>query len=140
MTMPSRVPDDTTGRHRSALADKLARWSAQPVRALNRRVVIWTALTMVLILMLSRGQPDQAASVRGICLIGMGAHGALHFVLRGVLERLAASGMAEAGLALRAYLAPERITSLDLAFAWASLGAAVSLYWAAVGHAAGIAG
>ncbi len=127
MAMPSQLPRDDADLRRSILAKKLSRWAAQPLCDVNRRAVIWTALSMLLIVMISRGSPEQAAFVRGVCMVGMGGHGVLHILLRGFLQGLAAKGLPEAGLALRRYLAPDRISSLDLVIAWAALGAAVSL-------------
>jgi hypothetical protein len=109
------------------------------VRYPNQRAVIGTALTMLLMLFVSGRDTDQASFIQSVSTVLLSVHALLHLTILSVLRRFSDQGMAEAALALRAYLSPTRITSLDLAIAWAAFAAAVSLYGvifpaAAVGH------
>ena len=106
----------------------LDRWAAQPLAAVNRRSVMWTGLTMFLIISVSRHEPLQAVIVRNVAFIMMGIHGLLHVLLLGLLDWLRDKGVPEAESARGAYLAPRRISNLDLAVSWALLVAAVSLF------------
>ena len=83
---------------------------------------------MMLLVFMSQGDPGQVVFIRNIAMLFIGIHGFWYVALLNVLGKLRDKGMAEAGEALRCYLAPRRITNLDLAIAWAAFLGLVSLY------------
>jgi len=129
MSSGSRDPNNSPVPQRqvSAIAANLAEWAAQPVKAINRRAVLWTGISMAFVVFASRHDPQQASFARNVAMIFISVHGLLYIMLQRTLTWLRDRGMVEAGLALRAYTAPRRITNLDLAIAWAAFAAIISL-------------
>lgn len=132
---PSRRQPTQEGKSRVGMT--LERWAAQPIARINRRSVVWTGLAMLLLVSASGHDPGQVAFVRNIAMVLIGVHGALHVVILQLLHHLKEKGVPEAQRALTAYLAPRRVTNLDLAIAWGALTALVALFRAAFPVVAG---
>ncbi|MHB1204426.1 MAG: hypothetical protein ACYCZX_02575, partial [Rhodospirillaceae bacterium] len=110
-------PPKPQPQQRAFIAEALRRWAAQPVRSLNVRMIMWTGLAMIFIVIATRHDFRQALAVRAVAMVFMGVHGFLHVSFTNLLRYLQRQGIAEAEAALRTYLAPRRISNLDLAIA-----------------------
>ncbi len=136
MNPKAAAPDEKTRALRQRCGSALTAWAALPPTRANRRYIIWTGLTMLLIVIASRHEVSQVALVRDLTMVMMGVHGLLHVTLLGAFDWLSRKGIPEAQRAREAYLAPRRVTNLDLAAVWAAFFAIVAILRAILPFAA----
>jgi hypothetical protein len=103
-------------------------------------MIMWTGMAMMFMLITSRRDPHQALAIRMVAMVFMGVHGFLHVAFTSLLRHLRHQGIGEAEAALHAYLAPRRISNLDLAIAWGVFATGVHLFRALAPIAAPAAG
>ncbi|HEX9462586.1 MAG TPA: hypothetical protein VGB82_08300 [Alphaproteobacteria bacterium] len=110
------VSDRTTLRQRVAAA--LDSWAAGPRRTSNRHWLIYVTVASVVAAGLAWNVPDRTIVFRAVGLLFFAAHMLANKAVVGVLGSLRDRGMPEAGRALRVYLGPGQLTSLDLGLIW----------------------
>ncbi len=69
--------DQSEAPQKSPVESYLARWASQPVRVVNARAIVWTGLTMMLLVFLSQRDPGQVAFIRNVAMVLIGVNGAL---------------------------------------------------------------
>ena len=114
--------------HRGRVAAALDRWAGAPHRAHTRIALLGVAVAVVAVLALTWNLPDRTMILRAVGLMFFVVHVLANRAILAWLGWLDGRGMKEAGRALDAYLAPGRLTSLEIGMIWIALAAFAPLF------------